>query len=71
MVGDALLVCYPWPWMHVEVLTAFVPVHRFLHGACGLLPKGHLPYVRSVTACMCISRIEFVITVGEETGACS
>jgi hypothetical protein len=71
MVGDALLVCYPWPWMSVEVLTAFVPVHRFLHGACGLLPEGHLPYVRSITACMRISQIEFVITVSDETGPCS
>jgi hypothetical protein len=33
MVGGALLVRYPRPWTLVEVLTAFVPVHRLLHGA--------------------------------------
>jgi hypothetical protein len=43
MAGGGLLVRYPQPWMLVEVLTAFVHVHRLLHGACGLLPKGHLP----------------------------
>jgi hypothetical protein len=71
MVGGTLLVHYPRPWMVVEVLTAFILVHRLLHGACGLLPEGHLPYVGSVTACMSISLIEFIIVVGDETGPCS
>jgi hypothetical protein len=30
MVGGALLVRYPRLWMLLEVLTAFVPVHRLL-----------------------------------------
>jgi hypothetical protein len=71
MVGGALLVCYPQPWMLVEVLTTFVPIHRLLHGACDLLPEGHLPYVGSVMACVRISLIEFIITVGDEMGPCS
>jgi hypothetical protein len=71
MVGGELLVCYPRPWMLVEVLTAFILVHRLLHGACGLLPKGHLSCVGSVTTCMRISLIEFIITVNDETGPCS
>jgi hypothetical protein len=28
--------------------------------ACVLLPKGHLPYAGSVTACMCIPLIELL-----------
>jgi hypothetical protein len=54
--------------MLVEVLTAFVSVYRLLHGPCGLLPEGHLPYVGSATACMCISLIEFIIKASDETG---
>jgi hypothetical protein len=49
MVGGALLVRYPRPWMVMEVLTAFVPILTHLHGACGLLLEGHLPHVGSVT----------------------
>jgi hypothetical protein len=45
----------------VEVLTAFIPVHKLLHVACGLLSKGHLPYVGSVMVCMCISLIELLL----------
>jgi hypothetical protein len=45
----------------VEVLTAFITVHRLLHGACELLPEGHLPYVGSVTVCMRISLIELLL----------
>jgi hypothetical protein len=67
MVGGTLLVCYPWPWMLMEVLTAFVPIHRLLHGVCGLLPERHLPYVGSVMTCMLISLIDFIIMVGDET----
>jgi hypothetical protein len=52
--------------MLVEILTAFIPIHRLLYGARGLLPEGYLPYVGSATACMCISMIEFIITVGDE-----
>jgi hypothetical protein len=44
--------------MLVEVLTGFIPVHRLLHGSCGLLPHGHLPYAGSVMARMRISLIE-------------
>jgi hypothetical protein len=47
--------------MLVEVLTGFIPVHRLLHGSCGLLPHGHLPYAGSVTACMRISLIELLL----------
>jgi hypothetical protein len=61
MVGGAWLVRYPHPWMLVEVLTAFVPVHRLLHGACDILLEGHLPYVGSVTTCMRISLIELLL----------
>jgi hypothetical protein len=71
MVGGALLVHYPRPWMLVEVLTAFIPINRLLHGACCLLLEGHLPYVGSVTTCMRISLIEFIILVGDEMGPCS
>jgi hypothetical protein len=60
MVSGALLVRYPWPWMLVEVLTAFIPIYRLLHGACALLPEGHLPYVGSVMACIRISLIELL-----------
>jgi hypothetical protein len=60
MVNGALLISYPRPWMLVEVLTAFVPVHRLLHGACGLLLEGHLPYVGSVMACIRISLIKLL-----------
>jgi hypothetical protein len=61
MVGGVLLVRYPQPWMLMEVLTTSVPVHRILHGACGLLPDGHLPYVGSVTECMRISLIDLLL----------
>jgi hypothetical protein len=54
MVSGTLLVCYRWPWMLVEVLTAFIPI------ACGLLPEGHLPYEGSVIGCMCISLVELL-----------
>jgi hypothetical protein len=47
--------------MLLEVLTAFVPVHRLLHGACGLLPEGHLSYVGSFMACVPISLIELLL----------
>jgi hypothetical protein len=47
--------------MLVEVLTGFIPVHRLLHGSCGLLPQGHLPYAGSVTARMRISLIELLL----------
>jgi hypothetical protein len=45
----------------VEVLIAFVSVHRLLHGSCDILPEGHLPYAGSVMACMRISLIELVL----------
>jgi hypothetical protein len=61
MVGGALLVHYARPWILMEVLTTFIPVHRLLHGACGLLPEG-IYHV----ACMHISLIEFIIAVGDE-----
>jgi hypothetical protein len=67
MFDGSLLVCYPRHWMLVEVLTAFVPFHRLLHGACGLLPERHLSYVGSITACIRISLIELIIMVGDET----
>jgi hypothetical protein len=60
MVSGVLLVRYIRPWMLVEVLTGFLPVHRLLHGACGLLLEGHLPYVGSVMACIHIYRIELL-----------
>jgi hypothetical protein len=60
MVGGALLVRYPQPWMLVEVLTAFVPVLRLLHGAYGLLPEGHLPYAGSFMTYIRISLIELL-----------
>jgi hypothetical protein len=47
--------------MLVEVLTGFIPVHRLLHGSCGLLPQEHLPYAGSVTARMRISLIELLL----------
>jgi hypothetical protein len=47
--------------MLVEVLTAFVLVHRLLHGSCDLLSDGHLPYAGSVTVCMRISLIELLL----------
>jgi hypothetical protein len=58
MVGGTLLVRYPRHWMLMEVLIAFVPAHRLLHGAWGLLLEGHLPYTGSVKACMHIFLIE-------------
>jgi hypothetical protein len=51
----------PRPWMLVDVLTVFVHVHRLLHGACGLLLEGHLPYVGSVMACMRVSLIRLLL----------
>jgi hypothetical protein len=61
MVGGALLVRYPRPWMLIKVLIAFVPFHRLLHGACGLFPEGHLTYVGGVMVCMHISLIELLL----------
>jgi hypothetical protein len=60
MVSGALLVRYSRPWMLVEVLNAFVAVHRLLHEACDLLREGHLPYAGSVMACIRISLIELL-----------
>jgi hypothetical protein len=45
----------------VEVLTAFVPVHRLLHGACGLLLEGHLPYAGSVCQVMSVPAFGAVV----------
>jgi hypothetical protein len=47
--------------MLAKVLTAFILVHRLLHGACDILPEGHLPYMGSVTTCMRISLIELIL----------
>jgi hypothetical protein len=38
MAGGAWLICYPWPWILVKILAAFVPVHGFLPKVCGFLP---------------------------------
>jgi hypothetical protein len=50
----------PRRWMLVEVLTTFVHIHKLLHGVCGLLLEGHLPYKGSVVACIHISLIELL-----------
>jgi hypothetical protein len=57
--------------MFVEVLTAFIPVHRLLQGSCGLLPEGHLPYARECYGMQAYIPVRVVITVGDEMSLCS
>jgi hypothetical protein len=58
MAGGAWLIRDPWPWMLVKILAAFVPVHRFLPEACGILSGSLGPAWVGATIVVCIPLIE-------------
>jgi hypothetical protein len=52
----------------VEVLTASVPVHKLLHGACGLLLEGHVALCRECYRMHTYIPDRVIITVGDDLG---
>jgi hypothetical protein len=54
--------------MLVEVLTASVPVHKLLHGACGLLLEGHVALCRECYRMHTYIPDRVIIMVGDDLG---